>query len=172
MYLIKIQHSDPGENKSLVEVFRDATLLVRAVGCRQFMAAELGEYVKRLTLSGPSAGWRGRSSASRTPGCAFKRSAAKKTLAPTGTWKSLPSGPESIVMTRYSRQANPRRFARPLMTVCRITKPAEFRLAYEDSRRVKTREDCPSSSSALVGRLVAAASSAGGLRLSACEEAG
>ena len=56
MYSISIQHSLPGEDKSLVEVFRGAELLFRANGTRRFVAAEVGVYIRRMALSGPGAG--------------------------------------------------------------------------------------------------------------------
>ena len=54
MYSISIQHGLPGEDKSLGEVFRETKLLFRARGRREFVAAELSDYVKRIALSGPS----------------------------------------------------------------------------------------------------------------------
>jgi hypothetical protein len=70
VYTITIQHSLPGDDKSLVEVFRETSLLFRALGRRAFVAAELSEYVKRLATSGPSAGFEesieGATSAQRT----------------------------------------------------------------------------------------------------------
>ena len=56
MYSISIQHSLPGEDKSLVEVFRHAELLFRAIGTHRFVAAEVGEYVRRMALSRPGVG--------------------------------------------------------------------------------------------------------------------
>jgi hypothetical protein len=50
MYSIAIQH---GEERSLAEVFRATTLLVRAFGNREFVALEVGEYIKRLAACGP-----------------------------------------------------------------------------------------------------------------------
>jgi hypothetical protein len=57
MYSISIQHSLPGEDKSLVGVFRGTQLLFRAIGTRWFVAAELGAYVRRIPVSGPGAGF-------------------------------------------------------------------------------------------------------------------
>jgi hypothetical protein len=51
MYNIAIQH---GNTLSLVEVFRDATLLFRTLGTREFISVETSEYVKRLVATGPS----------------------------------------------------------------------------------------------------------------------
>jgi hypothetical protein len=52
MYNIAIQH---GEEWSLAEVFRATTLLLfRAFGDREFVALEVGEYIKRLAAFGPS----------------------------------------------------------------------------------------------------------------------
>ena len=51
MYNIAIQH---GEEWSLAEVFRATTLLFRAFGNREFVALEVGEYIKRLVAFGPS----------------------------------------------------------------------------------------------------------------------
>ena len=51
MYNIAIQH---GEERSLAEVFRATKLLFRAFGNREFVALEVGEYIKRLAAFGPS----------------------------------------------------------------------------------------------------------------------
>ena len=51
MYNIAIQQ---GEERSLAEVFRTTTLLFRAFGNREFVALEIGEYIKRLAAFGPS----------------------------------------------------------------------------------------------------------------------
>ena len=51
MYNIVIQH---GEERSLAEVFRTTSLLFRAFGNREFVALEVGEYIKRLAAFGPS----------------------------------------------------------------------------------------------------------------------
>ena len=50
MYNIVIQH---GEERSLAEVFRATTLLL-VFGNREFVALEIGEYIKRLAAFGPS----------------------------------------------------------------------------------------------------------------------
>ena len=51
MYNIAIQH---GEERSLAEVFGTTTRLFRAFGNREFVALEIGEYIKRLAAFGPS----------------------------------------------------------------------------------------------------------------------
>ena len=51
MYNIVIQH---GEERSLAEVFGTTTRLFRAFGNREFVALEIGEYIKRLAAFGPS----------------------------------------------------------------------------------------------------------------------
>ena len=53
MYNIAIQH---GDTLSLVEVFRDAGLLFRTLGTREFVSVETSEYVKRLVTTGPQKG--------------------------------------------------------------------------------------------------------------------
>ena len=53
MYNIAIQH---GDILSLVEVFRDATLLFRTLGTREFVSVETSEYVKRLVTTGRQKG--------------------------------------------------------------------------------------------------------------------
>ena len=50
MYNIAIQH---GEEWRLAEVFRATALLFRAFGNREFVALEVGEYIKRLAAFGP-----------------------------------------------------------------------------------------------------------------------
>ena len=51
MYNIVIQH---GGERSLAEVFRATALLFRVFGNREFVALEIGEYIKRLAAFGPS----------------------------------------------------------------------------------------------------------------------
>ena len=51
MYNIEIQH---GEDRSLAEVFRATALLFHAFDNREFVALEVGEYIKRLAAFGPS----------------------------------------------------------------------------------------------------------------------
>ena len=53
MYNIAIQHGDTG---SLAEVFRDTTLLFRAVGSREFVSVETSEFIRRLVATGASKG--------------------------------------------------------------------------------------------------------------------